>query len=173
MAVWDGGDQSSFAFRFRVEHDAALKDLFTQVLGVLSAEELSTLERVTQDGTRIRAASETDPDARVMKRAGGGFEPAYNVQLTTDAAAGVIVGLQVTQSGADAPQLQPAMEQIQESFGRMPAQVITDSGIPLLPGFSGLLWSWCDYRGDKHYWLGPWVFLASVASLSCASYDLI
>jgi len=42
---------------FRVEHDAALRDLFTQVLGVLSAEGLITLERVTQDGTRIRACA--------------------------------------------------------------------------------------------------------------------
>src|ERR1700687_833011 len=42
---------------FRVEHDEALRDLFTQVLGVLSAEGLITLERVTQDGTRIRACA--------------------------------------------------------------------------------------------------------------------
>jgi transposase len=219
---------------FRVEHDAALKDLFTQVLGVLSAEGLITLERVTLDGTRIRAwasgntfrreatlrehlklaeqqvqamgdprqpvvvnkriaqarkraardkqerlkraleqlekvrgerrsdnreearASETDPDARVMKRAGGGFEPAYNVQLTTDAAAGVIVGLQVTQSGADAPQLQPAMEQIQECFGRVPPQVVTDSGyasrenIVAMHGRSELICPVEDYAENRY-----------------------
>ena len=219
---------------FRVEHDAALRDLFTQVLGVLSAEGLISLERVTQDGTRIRAcasgntfrgeetlrehlklaeqqveamgdprqplvensrtaqarkraarekqerlkraleqlekvrserrsnhreearASETDPDARVMKRAGGGFEPAYNVQLTTDAAAGVIVGMQVTQSGSDAPQLQPAMEQIQATFGRMPGQVVADSGyasrenILALQGKSELICPVEDYAEHRY-----------------------
>lgn len=40
---------------FRVQHKAALDDLFTQVLGLLSAEGLITLERVTQDGTKVKA----------------------------------------------------------------------------------------------------------------------
>ena len=48
-------------------------------------------------------------EARVMKRNGGGFEPSYNVQISTDAAAGIIIRVDVTQSGADAPHLQPAL----------------------------------------------------------------
>jgi transposase len=40
---------------FRSEHKAALDDLFVQVLGMLSAEGLITLERVTLDGTKIKA----------------------------------------------------------------------------------------------------------------------
>jgi len=40
---------------FRSEHKAALDDLFVQVLGILSAEGLVTLERVTLDGTKIKA----------------------------------------------------------------------------------------------------------------------
>ena len=40
---------------FRSENKAALDDLFTQVLGMLSAEGLITLERVTLDGTKIKA----------------------------------------------------------------------------------------------------------------------
>jgi transposase len=40
---------------FRVEQESALRDLFTQVLGMLSMKGLITLERVTQDGTKIRA----------------------------------------------------------------------------------------------------------------------
>jgi transposase len=42
---------------FRVDHGDALTDVFVQVLGLLSAEGLVTLERVMQDGTRIRAAA--------------------------------------------------------------------------------------------------------------------
>jgi transposase len=42
---------------FRVDHADALHELFVQVLGLLSAEGLVTLERVMQDGTRIRASS--------------------------------------------------------------------------------------------------------------------
>jgi transposase len=40
---------------FRVDHADALHDLFVQVLGLLSAEGLITLERVMQDGTKVRA----------------------------------------------------------------------------------------------------------------------
>src|SRR5208337_5199120 len=40
---------------FRSEQKAALDDLFVQVLGMLSAEGLITLERVTLDGTKIKA----------------------------------------------------------------------------------------------------------------------
>ena len=40
---------------FRVTHGAALQDLIEQVLGVLFSEGLVGLERVTQDGTKIRA----------------------------------------------------------------------------------------------------------------------
>ena len=40
---------------FRSDHKTALDDLFTQVLGMLSAEGLITMERVTLDGTKIKA----------------------------------------------------------------------------------------------------------------------
>jgi transposase len=40
---------------FRVEHDEALKGLFQQVLGMLMLKRMITLERVTQDGTKILA----------------------------------------------------------------------------------------------------------------------
>ncbi|MGQ0551286.1 MAG: IS1182 family transposase [Armatimonadota bacterium] len=42
---------------FRVTHGDALRELFIQVLGLLSGAGLITLERVMQDGTRIRAAA--------------------------------------------------------------------------------------------------------------------
>ena len=150
---------------FRVGHREALDKLFTEVLGLLSAEGLVSLQRVMHDGTKIKACaggdtfrreekirvhlemarqqvremgdpqneelsqrvakarqraarerqerleqaekelrtrrstaeaqrearvSETDPEARIMKQAGGGYAPAYNVQISTDAAQGII-----------------------------------------------------------------------------------
>jgi len=42
---------------FRSDHKAALDDLFVQVVGLLSAEGLVALERVTLDGTKIRASA--------------------------------------------------------------------------------------------------------------------
>lgn len=45
---------------FRVRHKEELDDIFTNSLGVLSAEGLITLERITQDGTKIRANAGID-----------------------------------------------------------------------------------------------------------------
>lgn len=45
---------------FRVKHDTALGGLFAQTLGLLSADGLITLERVMQDGTKIRAKAAAD-----------------------------------------------------------------------------------------------------------------
>ena len=45
---------------FRVGHDASLRELFVQVLGVLSLEGLVSLERVMHDGTKIKACAGVD-----------------------------------------------------------------------------------------------------------------
>ena len=45
---------------FRVKHDTALNGLFVQTLGLLSIDGLITLERVMQDGSKIRAKAAAD-----------------------------------------------------------------------------------------------------------------
>ena len=45
---------------FRVDHDKSLRELFVQVLGVLSSEGLVSLERVMHDGTKIKACAGSD-----------------------------------------------------------------------------------------------------------------
>lgn len=45
---------------FRVQHEQAVKELFVQILGFLSADGLIALERVMQDGTKIRASAASD-----------------------------------------------------------------------------------------------------------------
>ena len=52
---------------FRVDHKAALEKLFVQVLGILSAEGLVTLERVAHDGTKIKAHAGIDSFRREEK----------------------------------------------------------------------------------------------------------
>ena len=170
---------------FRVAHQGALDELLTQIVASLMAAGAVTLERVAQDGMRVRASagdssfrrqktlekhleearaqvtrlaqerehpdpgvtrreqqareraarerverveqaleylpqaqaakerqqqtrtiiqrakvtaprvSSTDPQARIMKMPDGGFRPAYNVELATEQAQGVIVGVSV------------------------------------------------------------------------------
>ena len=188
---------------FRVKHEGVLQELFVQSLGVLSADGLITLQRVMQDGTKIRAnaaadsfrrkerveqalkqaqeqveavgalseeetsrriskarqraarerqerleqalkefnklaeegkdkekrrVSTSDPEARVMKQAGGGYAPSYNVEIDTDAANGVVVAVGVVQAGNDFEQLESGIERVEQNLGKTPQQVVTDGG---------------------------------------------
>lgn len=78
------------------------------------------------DGETTRVST-TDPDARKMKMANGGYDPAYNVQFATDADARVIVGVDVTNGGTDGGELPPMLDKIQEQYGKTPAHALVDS----------------------------------------------
>lgn len=45
---------------FRTQHEEALKNLITQILGLLAEENLVDLKQVTQDGTKVRASAGAD-----------------------------------------------------------------------------------------------------------------
>ena len=75
-----------------------------------------------------RRVSETDPEARIMKQGDGGFAPSHNLQISTDAAHGIIVGMSITQAGSDQRELMPALEEIEANLGRWPQQVVADGG---------------------------------------------
>jgi transposase len=190
---------------FRSSREAELKELFVQLLGVLSSQQLIRLKRVAHDGCKIRALasdksfrrggtlarhlqqaqqlveqlseagseelsarrqqarqraarqrvqrleeaqrqlaqwqrnkpdqspeaariSESDPEARIMRTGHDGFIPAYNVQLSTDERAGMVVGVAVTQEATDVAQLQPALEQIVSHLEKKPEQMLVDGG---------------------------------------------
>jgi transposase len=57
-------------------------------------------------------SSSTDPEARLMKMAGGGMRPAYNVQLASDPGSRAVVGVAVTNQGTDNHQDAPMREQV-------------------------------------------------------------
>jgi hypothetical protein len=72
--------------------------------------------------------SETDAEARIMKQSDGGFAPSYKVQVWSDAAEGIIVGVGVSPSGSDYGQLIPAVEKVEQNLGRGPEQVVVEGG---------------------------------------------
>ncbi len=78
--------------------------------------------------------STTDPEARVMKMGDGGFRPAYNVQLATDTASRVIVGVSVTNVGSDTSQMEPMLADVEERTGRKPEEHLVDGGYAKLEG---------------------------------------
>jgi transposase len=73
-------------------------------------------------------ASTTDPDARNMKMANGGYNPAYNVQFSTDTETQVIVAVDVVNQGTDAGQMAPMVEQIEDRTEIRPREVLVDGG---------------------------------------------
>ncbi len=96
-------------------------------------EALEALEQIeasrskASEKERARASS-TDPDARVMLQAKGAYGPSYNMQLSTDAKAKIIVGVGVTQSPTDAAQLEPAVDRVEANLGERPKQMVVDGG---------------------------------------------
>lgn len=74
--------------------------------------------------------STTDPEARVMKMADGGFRPAYNVQLTVDTQTRAIVEASVTNRGSDKGLQEPMLDRIQERLGTLPGEHLVDGGFP-------------------------------------------
>ena len=73
-------------------------------------------------------ASETDGDARKMKRSHGGFEPAFNVQTATDVESGLIVAVMVTEQASDNGLLLPMVEQATANVGTAPKEALADAG---------------------------------------------
>jgi transposase len=98
-------------------------------------DEAAAVVRELQEGNfseKTVRASTTDADARVMKMPGGGFAPAYNVQLATagdpEGGARTIVGVRVTNVGSDYGSVGPMIDDIERKCGRRPAILLADNG---------------------------------------------
>ena len=86
----------------------------------------------TKQGKKAETAraATTDPEAPVMKRADGGYRPAYNGQFVSDTASQVIVGVAAATAGTDMAQLTPMIEQVSDRYGQHPAEWLVDGGYP-------------------------------------------
>jgi len=73
-------------------------------------------------------ASTTDPTARVMKMADGGFRPAYNVQVASAAGEQIVVAVAVCNSGSDRGLMRPMLERLRARTGHFPGRHLADGG---------------------------------------------
>jgi transposase len=73
-------------------------------------------------------ASTTDPQARIMKMADGGYRPAYNCQLGTVAQGQIVVSVDVTATGSDRGLLRPMLDRLKQRYGRRPKRYLVDGG---------------------------------------------
>ena len=70
----------------------------------------------------------TDPDSRIMKCAGGGFDASYNAQTAVDDTAHLIVAAQLSNNAADTHQLAPMLQAVKTNTGEFPRQGLADAG---------------------------------------------
>jgi transposase len=91
--------------------------------------ELAKIESKKKGEVRV---SMTEPDARVMKMADGGFRPAHNVQYATDTASQVVTGVDVVNAGSDGGQMPPMVEQHRQRYGKTPDEMLVDGGFAQL-----------------------------------------
>ncbi len=96
---------------------------------------LDEIERI--EGSRRKSDQEprvstTDPQARVMKMADGGFRPAYNVQIASDTKSRMIVDIGVVQQGNDFGQAPPRMRAVHLRTGVRPKELLIDGGFAAL-----------------------------------------
>jgi transposase len=96
-------------------------------LPAVAAAKARTASKRKGAAPKAARVSTTDPQARVMKMADGGYRPAYNVQFATDHDSDVIVGVAVTNSSADQQELVPMLEQVDARAGQ-PGTVLVDGG---------------------------------------------
>ena len=80
----------------------------------------------------------TDPDSRIMKRAGGGFDASYNAQTAVDGQALIIVAAELCNNAADVGQLVPMLDAVKANLGQAPVQVLADAGYRSEDNFKAL-----------------------------------
>ena len=80
----------------------------------------------------------TDPDSRIMKRAGGGFDASYNAQTVVDEQVKIIVAAELSNNAADVGQLVPMLEAVKVNTGKAPEQALADAGYRSEDNFQAL-----------------------------------
>jgi transposase len=124
-------DPAAASRREQAARQRAARERVENVTAALEAcaEVQAAKEKRGRDSLKNAArASTTDPDARVMKMANGGYNPAFNVQFSTDTDSQVVVGVDVTNQGTDAGQMGPMVEQVEQRTDIRPKEVLVDGG---------------------------------------------
>jgi hypothetical protein len=98
-------------------------------------------------------ASTTDPEARVMKMADGGWRPAYNMQIISAPEYQVIAAVDIDTSGSDRGLARPGLE-IVHAAGYEPADYLVDGGFTknedIEWAFAKGIKMWCPQAQSRH-----------------------
>lgn len=114
------------AAREREERVAAALDKLAEIEA--ERERRSKTNKKQVAGQKEPRASTTDPEARVMKMADGGFRPAYNCQIGTVAEGQIVVDVAIDTTGSDRGLLRPMLERLKERYESLPRRHLVDGG---------------------------------------------
>jgi transposase len=84
-------------------------------------------ERGDDDAGQAQVST-TEAQARIMKQPGGGFAPAYNLQLATDGEEKIVVAAVLSNSGTDMHLLPVVLDEVRAVCEGLPQQVLVDGG---------------------------------------------
>jgi transposase len=128
-AVLAQADDPELTRAQKAAREAKARDIQQRVEAAIAT--VQSLARRPDPPARPRAST-TDPEARVMKMADGGFRPGYNVQLATAGSPlggpRTIVGVQVTNSGSDMHAIPSLLDDVQRRTGAVPEVMLADAG---------------------------------------------
>lgn len=128
-------DPAASNARIRAAQERAARERTQRVAAALA--QLDAIKQQREHSKRNRRkdlkpreprASTTDPQARVMKMADGGFRPAYNCQIASAANGQIVVALQTQTVGSDRGLMRPMLERLVRRYGRAPKRHLVDGG---------------------------------------------
>jgi transposase len=126
----DASNQRIRAAKERAAREGA--ERIEAALATLDAVEAHRQERKQTTGKTEKPkqprASTTDPQARVMKMADGGFRPAWNVQVVSAAGEQFVIAVNPLATGSDRGLMRPSLEAARERLGRRPDRHLGDGG---------------------------------------------
>lgn len=120
-------DPAAVTKRQRAARERAARERTERIKNALGQLPEVEAKKKPKDREKARVST-TDPEARVMKMADGGYRPAYNVEFATDTSTQVITGVDVIHSGSDQGQMAPMVEQLEERYQQPPEEMLVDGG---------------------------------------------
>jgi transposase len=122
--------------RMRAAKERAAREREERIKAALNTLEEVEAQREERRKKRGKAAekdkepraSTTDPQARVMKMADGGFRPAWNVQVVSAAGEQFVIDIDPLANGSDRGLLRPAIEAARNRLGQLPRRHLADGG---------------------------------------------
>ncbi len=127
----DEQEDRAYAERTGYELPEELRDKQQRLQKIRETKQsLEAREAELRPGREIedkKQLSFADPEARIMKQKGG-FEYAYNVQISVEEKSQVIVSQHVSQQANDSQEVARALDEMEETSGRLPEKLSLDNG---------------------------------------------